>query len=150
MNRWGNTCEPPGQHGNGGPGDTGIQGDTGICCPGDTGIQGDTGLGDTGILGQQGDTGIGTHGDTGVGDTGIQGSHGDTGVGLQGDTGISGGGAGEEDHDNVIMCIPGDLGLFYEDTNWDVRLRTCSSTPGENVLLSQGWGSNGIGLEVWV
>lgn len=163
---WRNTCEPPGLHGRrqGDTGEQGPQGDTGVCeC--DTGLQGDTGVpgpqgdsgahGDTGAQGQHGDTGI--QGDSGVdgdqGDTGLQGDTGvgDTGIGdtgLQGDTGVAASGD-YEDLDNVIMFIQSDHGLFYEDADWDVRLRTSAAVPGDNILLVQGWRSDTTNLEVW-
>lgn len=49
----------------------------------------------------------------------------------------------------MIMFIQSDHGLFYEDADWDVRLRTSAAVAGDNILLTQGWRSDTTNLEVW-
>lgn len=50
----------------------------------------------------------------------------------------------------AIMFMPTALGLFYQDDEYDVRLREASGTAGENLLIPQGFRQNGTKLEVFV
>jgi hypothetical protein len=80
------------------------------------------------------------------GDTGVQGSQ-----GFKGDTGTGGGGGTGDVYGFAVVYVPSGEGLFYDDVEYDVRLRTSGAVPGGNVLISQGFREGLDGqLEVWV
>lgn len=51
---------------------------------------------------------------------------------------------------NVIMYIPASTGLYYDDTNHDVRIRTSVDSDTVNILIPQGWRWNSNSLKVEV
>jgi hypothetical protein len=51
---------------------------------------------------------------------------------------------------NVIMYIPASTGLYYDDTNHDVRIRTSVASDTVNILILQGWWWNSNSLKVEV
>lgn len=48
------------------------------------------------------------------------------------------------------IFIPASIGLFYNDADFDVRLRTSRAVAGGNVLIPQGFRKYGTKLQVYV
>ena len=63
---------------------------------------------------------------------------------------VLGGTGGGERLGNVIMFVPSGNGLYYDDTNHDVRIRTSVASDTVNILIPQGWrwDSNSLKVEV--
>jgi hypothetical protein len=48
----------------------------------------------------------------------------------------------------VIFFLPSSTGLYYDDTNHDVRIRTSVAVPGDNILMAHGFNWKD-GLYIW-